>query len=217
MNLTTRRFALLPRLLAAASLAGAISGATASPIFADNFESGLGQWNPVGSAQVVTDPFSSGNSVLKFKAGGSGGDIFSAQPYLQGGTYFLSFDILGTCSTGNCGGFIGIDQFPGGEIWIAGDNTYGNKLYLMQNNGAWQHFDFKFTANASGTFRLKIEDFVSSPPPGDVYFDNVCVSGTAGDAGCPTTSVPEPASLALAGLALLAAGSTTRRGLRRRG
>jgi hypothetical protein len=188
------------------------SAALATPIFVEDFESGLSKWNPIGSAKVVTDPFDGANKAINFAAGGSGGDIFSSQPYLDGGTYHLSFDVLGTCTSGNCGAFIGIDQFPGGEIWIAGDNTYNPKLYLMQNTGAWQHFDLVFTANAAGKFRLKMEDFSASPPPGDIYFDNICVSAVANDAGCPSSSsVPEPGSIALVALALAGLGLLPRR------
>jgi len=200
------------RPLAAAALALSAAASQAGVVFSEDFEGSLVKWNPIGSAQIVADPFLNGNDVLNFKQLGSGGDIFSAQPYIAGGSYYLSFDILGTCASGNCGGFIGIDQFPGGEIWIAGDNTYGTKLYQMQNNGQWQHFEFAFTANTAGNFRVKIEDFVRSAPAGDVYFDNICISTVRGDSSCSTrNAVPEPGSLALAGLALLGAAAARRR------
>lgn len=193
----------LAALGAAMSVSMLFGTAQAAPIFSDNFESGLGQWDPVYTGAIVNDPFNSSNKALTFTGEGSGGDTFTAAPYLAGGSYFLSFDVLGTCGGPDCGAFIGIDQFPGGEIWIAGDNTYNPVLYRMVNNGAWQHFEYAFTANAAGTFRLKVEDFVSGTVAGDVYFDNICISATQGDAACPT-SVPEPGSLALVGLSLLA-------------
>lgn len=202
----------LAKLASAVSLSLLMGTVHATPIFADDFEAGLSQWNPVLTGAIATDPLNSSNKALTFRGEGSGGDTFTAAPYLAGGSYFLSFDVLGTCTTpgGNCGAFIGIDQYPGGEIWIAGDNTYNSVLYRMVNNGQWQHFEFAFSANAAGTFRLKVEDFVSGAAAGDVYFDNICISATAGDAGCPRT-VPEPASLALVGMSLLGLAGLRRR------
>lgn len=197
-------------LMCAVLAAGTVSVAQAAPIFSDNFESGLGQWNPVFTGAIVTDPFNGANKVLNFRGEGSGGDTFTAAPYLAGGSYFLSFDVLGTCAGGNCGAFIGIDQFPGGEIWIAGDNSYNPVSYRMVNNGQWQHFEYAFTANPAGTFRLKVEDFVAGAVAGDVFFDNICISATQGDAACPR-NVPEPGSLALAGLSLLGLALQRRR------
>lgn len=189
-----------------------LGAAQAGLIFQDNFENGLAKWSPVQSGQIVNDPFNGSNKVLSFRSEGSGGDTFTTQPYMAGGSYYLSFDVLGTCANpgGNCGAFIGIDQFPGGEIWIAGDNTYSPVSYRMVNNGSWQHFEFAFTANVNGTFRLKVEDFVSGAAAGDVFFDNICISTNAGDAGCPRR-LPEPGSLALVGLGLIGAASLRRK------
>lgn len=197
--------------LAAASVLFApafMSAALAAPIFQDNFQSGLSQWNPVGSAQIVADPFSASNSVLNFTGVHGGGDIFTALPTMAAGTYFLSFDILGTCGgVGNCGGFIGINDSQG-EQWLAGDATYPTPN-LVQNTGAWQHISLQFTARGT-EFRLKLEDYTG--PAGDVYFDNVCISTTDGDAACPRRgTVPEPSALALVGLALAGLGLSRRK------
>jgi hypothetical protein len=183
----------------------------AAPIFSDNFESGLGQWptNSSGSGQTVLDPLLLTNHVLNFKGLGSGGTLFTAKN-LAGGAYHLAFDILGTCTSGNCGGFAGIDDGTG-EHWLVGDANYSAVLLTLMNTGAWQHVDVQFTA--TGSFDIKLEDFVSSPPAGDVYFDNICVATTANVGACPTrgASVPEPTTLALLGLGLAGLGFSRRK------
>ncbi|MDP2007335.1 MAG: PEP-CTERM sorting domain-containing protein [Rubrivivax sp.] len=202
----TLRSALAACVLAAPAF---MNAALATPAFQEDFQSGLSQWNPIGTAQTTADPFNGANTVLNFNGVRGGGDIFSALPGIAAGTYFLSFDILGTCGgVGDCGGFIGInDSF--GEQWLAGDARYPTPN-LVRNDGTWQHISLQFTARGTGLFRLKLEDFTS--PAGDVYFDNICVSSSAGDSGCPArASVPEPSALALAGLALLALGLSRRK------
>ena len=180
--------------------------AMASTIFFEDFESGLGQWTTPGSGQIVTDPLNSGNLVLNFQNLGSGGDIFTSKN-LAGGAYNLSLDILGTCLTGNCGGFAGINDGVG-EQWLIGDASYPTTQTVV-NNGAWQHVDVSFFARGA-LFQLKLEDFVLSTTAGDGYFDNICISTQVNDSGC-TSNVPEPSILALLGLGLAGLGFSRKR------
>ena len=183
----------------------------ATPIFFDDFESAsLNQWLTPGSGQIVPDSLVPANNVLSFQGLGSGGDMFTAMD-LAGGNYFLSLDILGTCSTGLCGGFAGIDD-QSGEQWLIGDGSWGGPVALnIANNGAWQHVEVSFTAN--GPFRLKLEDFTWSSIAGDMYLDNICVSDQANDGECSSVSVPEPANLALLILGLAGLGFSRRKKL----
>ncbi|MBU3023269.1 PEP-CTERM sorting domain-containing protein [Aestuariibacter sp. A3R04] len=179
----------------------------AAPIFSEDFESDLSQWPINGSGQIVADILSAGNNVLRFNSLGSGGDAFTATN-LAAGTYYLSLDMLGTCQSGVCGGFAGVNS-PG-EQWLIGDGTYPASLTVL-NNGQWQHFEVAFTVN--DTFNFKLEDFRDSGIAGDVYFDNICISSQSNDASCPNAkvSVPEPSIFALLGMGFLGLRLTRRK------
>jgi PEP-CTERM motif len=195
------------------ALCAAVGSAQAAPLFAEDFESSAGlangNWTTNLHGFIANDPLNAGNHAVAFSGIQGGGDLWSLS--LAGGNYTLSFDVLGTCSNGtpaNCGAFIGINDSLG-EHWLAGDATYASP-HLMQTNGSWQHVSFSFTA--VGAFRLKMEDFNGQPR--DIFFDNICISGTAGDSSCPSNTrneTPEPGSLALAGLALAGLGLARRK------
>jgi len=69
----------------------------AQTLFFDDFESGLGKWETVGSGVIVSDPLKPNNHALSFAELHSGGDIFSKLNIVSG-SYILSFDYLGTCN-----------------------------------------------------------------------------------------------------------------------
>jgi hypothetical protein len=76
----------------------AVTGVAGTIYFADNFQSGLGQWEP-GSGGVITNDTTYG-PFLTFDRLWAGGDIFSTSSVPAGA--YLSFDCKGF------GGFIGV-------------------------------------------------------------------------------------------------------------
>ena len=185
-------------LLASASISNA------STLFFEDFESGLSQWDDTYhglNAQTVTDPLNSNNQVLNFKNRQSGGDLFSSNAFTSttNNSYILSFDYLGTCTTNNCGGFIGIsaNTTAGSHSWLGGTgNGYPD---LLPDTGMWEHVSISFTS--SFAIHLMLEDFVSSNNiAGDAYFDNILLT----DANGPTlSSIPVPAAVFLFAPALI--------------
>lgn len=184
-------------------------------LFSEDFESGLGQWNPVGTGVVVADPANplSGNDVLSFTGLGSGGDIFTAGSFFAPSQiYTVSFDYLSVETPGSAttdlGGFVGIsDGKPGSHTWIAGTQAgYPGLSVVLTHSGAWTNYSITIDANTAlfvygGTpmngmpLHLMLEDFVGSDAiAGNVYFDDIVV-----------TAVPEPETyvMLLVGLGLL--------------
>lgn len=186
-------------------------------LFSDDFESGLANWNPLGTAVLVADPSDplSNNDVLKFTGLGSGGDIFSANSFFHPSqVYTITFDYLSAgkkgLPTNDLGGFVGVgDGKPGNHTWIAGTQaSYPGIKQQLVHNGTWTTYSITVDANAEtfyyGNVAMKnkplyifLEDFVGSDAiAGNVYFDNIVV-----------TAVPEPESYALflAGLGVMGA------------
>jgi hypothetical protein len=202
----------------AISAAVSLPAAHAAPLFADNFETGLGGWVAKGGAAVATqaetiaDPLVAGNNVLRFKVLNSGGSILSTAVFGATSTYTIEFDYLGRPTPGaasvpdDFGGFLGIGV-PAGDpcnCWLAGTAAgYVTKppfqpLAHLRDAGALHHYSITFTAPPGpfpGGFQLMVEDFSGSGGiAGDAYFDNISIA-----------AVPEPGTYALllVGLGLL--------------
>ncbi|MFW5427188.1 MAG: hypothetical protein ACKE8G_02940 [Methylophagaceae bacterium] len=176
----------------------------ASTLFFEDFESGLGQWSDAYqgfNAQTVADPADAGNQVLNFTALRGGGDLFSSNAFTSttSNSFILSFDYLGTCSTGNCGGFIGVSQFTSGgpHTWLGG--TTSPYPDLLPDTGVWEHVSITFSS--SYAVHLMLEDWGGSGGvAGDAYFDNILLT----DANGPTlSSIPVPAAVFLFAPALI--------------
>ena len=181
------------------------AGAQAGTLFTENFESGLGAWTGKSGgafhAATVADPLNAGNKVLQFTALNSAGDIFTTATFSDpAGKYRVSFDYLGTCTSANCGGFIGYSYgLPDSHAWLGG--TGSGYPDLLPDTGRWTHVDIEFTAGAG--FHLMLEQFSGSTGPvGTAYFDNITLA-----------PVPEPETYALflAGLGVLGAAARRRR------
>jgi len=180
------------------------SASNASTLFSEDFESALGQWNDTyqgNNAQIVADPLNASNNVLNFTALRGGGDLFSSNAFTSttSNSFILSFDYLGTCGTGNCGGFIGISSNAGAgsHTWLGG--TTSPYPDLLPDTGAWEHVSITFSSSTA--IHLMLEDWNGSHGvAGDAYFDNILVT----DANGPTlSSVPVPAAVFLFAPALI--------------
>lgn len=220
----------LPLLIASACLlAPLFAGAATVSTFAEDFEGTLSAWTgigggPITQAAIVNDPLNSGNHVLGFPQLGSGGSIYSADYITASGQFTVSFDYLGLpkpgSRLGDLGGFFGISQgTPGNHQWIAGTlDNYTTPFINLYDTGVWETYSLTFTSKIGQTVRLMFEDYVGSGGvTGDVFFDNIRFH----DAQLPPPplphDVPEPAGLALVGLAGLLAAAASRRAARRRG
>jgi hypothetical protein len=205
--------------LAAASGAQAlvVSGAVYS--LGADFEGDLSGWfdrNP-GSpdAAIFLDPLRPGNHVLGFNTIKGSGSVFTSQSVSSTGSYTLSFDYLGVPGRGNAGdlgGYIGISIGGNGSsaFWVGGTGSYATPLSLI-DDGAWHSYSYTFNSPIGQPVRIMAEDWDGSGGvAGDAFFDNIVLRDSSVAAprlalGAPS-EVPEPGSLALAGLALALGG-----------
>lgn len=192
--------------------------ALSAPLFFDDFESGLGQWNPNAFGQTVADPTNPANTVLNFSGVNAGGDIFSssALPLVSGVTYKVEFDFYGVAG-GNpsSGGFAGIGSgTPGNHGWYAGTVPGAISLpnpIVLADGGVWNHYVYSFVApivlqgSPTSAIRLIFEDFSGAgSTPANAYFDNVQLS-----------AVPVPAALPLMATGIAVFGYAAHRRRRR--
>src|SRR5579863_958017 len=153
--------------------------------FADNFESGLGQWQPGSGGVITTDPDPMHGHVLTFSRLWSGGDIFSTIT-VPGGTY-LSFDYKGF------GGFISV----GG--WLAGQQGYPGIEQALTYDNTWRHYEVQVQIPG----QITVEDWSGTAgQQSPAYFDNIVV------ADYPNASNPAPSIASQPSNATSAAGAT---------
>lgn len=173
----------------------AASPASAYTLTQDDFETGLNGWtgknNGWTGGVIVDDPLNTGNNVLSFSRTVGGGDIFSIDTFNEpDGDYILSFDYLGTCGDGDCGGYVGISTgYPDSHRWLAGTGSASGATASIPDTGQWEHVEISFNTGMQD-FHLMLEDFSGSGAgAGDAFFDNIRLT----DANGPTSSaVPEP-------------------------
>ena len=165
------------------------------PLFAEDFEQGLGQWSGRSGghhAEIVADPLSNGNLVVRFTRPVAAGDIFSPPIQIDpDSTYTLTFYYLGLATTGSTpdhlGGFIGIaDEIGGVHSWLGGTDTAQAPTHLIDDD-AWHSYSITFVPShfftpADGQIHITIEDWEGHPGVGrDAYFDLIrFYSGTVG-------------------------------------
>lgn len=109
-------------MVAGMALAGQASATT---IFSEDFEGGLGAWQASTyyagqTAAIVTDPLQ-GDMTVRFNALNSGGDIVTSALFSSAtGQYTVSFDYLGippiSGGLGNGGFLAWSDGFPGNHV-----------------------------------------------------------------------------------------------------
>lgn len=173
--------------------------AIGTPIFVEDFSSGLGDWVGKNSGGhhgiVVTDPLDPANEVLSFSRLNVSGDIFTSALLPVGGysELLIEFDYLGLAKPAsvpdNFGGFLGIsvDLNPGVGAWLAGtDQSAANGLGFngihLVDDGQWHRYTIDIapilSANGIPQVHLMIEDWLDAGgEAGDAYFDNLTVTG----------------------------------------
>jgi hypothetical protein len=189
--------------------------------FSETFEGNLSAWTGINNgaitqAAIVVDPLNSNNHVLGFPVLGSGGSIYTVDTIATTtGQFTVSFDYLGRARqgsvAGDLGGFFGISQnYPGTHQWVAGTGSYPAPIDLI-DDGQWHTYTLTFNTTIGSTVHLMFEDYVGSGGvTGDVFFDNIQFNAS-NVAPAPLNGVPEPGSLALLGVAGLAAAAVRRR------
>jgi hypothetical protein len=213
------------RALALALGLAAVSGAQALAVpgavyaLGADFEGGLSAWfdrNPASpDAAIFVDPLRPGNHVLGFNTIMGSGSVFTSQAVSSTGSYTLSFDYLGVPgrgTAGDLGGYIGVSTGGNGSsaLWVGGTGSYATPLSLI-DDGAWHSYSYTFNSPIGQPIRIMAEDWNGSGGvAGDAFFDNIVLRDSSASAPSlalgALSELPEPSSLALVGLALLAGG-----------
>ena len=97
------------------------------------------------------------------------------------------------------------------QLWVGGTSALSPTPIEMIDDGQWRSYSYTFTSPAwLGTpIRVMLEDWIGSGViTNDAFFDNVVLRDSARSAN---NNVPEPGSLALVGVALVAGAAVTRR------
>lgn len=189
----------------AVAAAVATFGCAQAALFADDFESGLGQWY-YAFGQTAVDPLDSSNTCLTFAALNAGGDTFSIAgiTMASGQMYKVSFRYLGLPISGvsnpnDTGGYFGLDDtnwYGGNELWVYATGNDSGAADVLIDDGQWHSYSYTFdnTIFPYSEFHVKFEDYINSGgTAGDAFFDDVTVE-----------AVPEPASLAALAIGALA-------------
>ena len=176
--------------------------ANAAILFTEDFEpysldstsslTSSSNWDSNINGIVKNDPIG-GDKALTFNGVAGGVDLRTPHIYSSTGIFNISFDYLGTCNTGNCGGFF-YNSLTG---WVGTTTPYPD---LLVDDGTWNTYDV--TVSGSSVSLLFEDRNGSGPSYGDAWFDNILVTdGT----------VPEPSIIALFGLGLVGIGFARRR------
>jgi hypothetical protein len=148
--------------------------------FSDDFESGLGKWQP-GSGGVVVSSAGHGG-ILTFNRTAAGGDIWSAATVPAGA--YLSFDYAGV------GGFIGVSK----DDWLAGQSGYPALEQALVYDSTWRHYEVQVRT----TGPIMVETWSNGPgEPYSASFDNIVVAAYPGAALWPPVVVLQPTNQTL--------------------
>ena len=189
-----------------------------------SFESNFSNWTVTGDGYLVTQ---NGNARSRHDyqtyQGWEGADVWFSSPAQQGNT----FAVFGSKGNESVGGLTSSLWTASNQIlsfWQAGNDSRGQadsiKAYAeilnasgavlgtqavtSRNDSVWREFSFDLAAlglHAGDQYRFRYTDGYSWS-----VIDNVAESGAALAGGAAANNVPEPGTLALAGLGMLAAG-----------
>jgi hypothetical protein len=173
----------------------------------------------VGDTVVVDVSISGLNAINEIASAFDLNVLFSAS-ILNGVTVAYYGAVFG----GNANILVSSSFDPGNMGGILNSFSSDDDLALLQTANAFNIVQFKFTALAAGDTFLNFGpslDFDRAVVGRnglnlDLDYVGACVSvgASAPGTGCQNNPVPEPASFALVGLALLAGGAAGRKGLR---
>lgn len=164
------------------------------PAFAEDFESGLGQWTKVGSAVTTRRTAAEGRRSALLTSTACHGDAISRRIQVDAGsTYRVRTDYR----TEGDGGYLGVDLFNAdgsevGEQWLIGDGgfpTYANvrwRYNVDQRDTSdlrtWGRYSTDYVVpRGIASVSVKIEDWGCGGLPDDpastpVYFDHIVVT-----------------------------------------